>query len=1130
MKYLLKCLLVLFVIQNITSQLSAQQLENVTLQLKWKHQFQFAGYYAAIEKGYYKEVGLRVNLLEAVEGLNPCDAVFKGKAEFGVCASDILIMRTQHKKAVVLATIFQHSPQILLASKKSGIEDVQDLAGKRIAIEPNAADIIAYMNDEGISLDKCIVDQLAFNPDKLVSGEIDAISSYSTDEPYILKKANFDYTILSPLMGGIDFYGDLLFTTEDLIKNNPELVSNFRKASLKGWNYAMDHPDEIIELIYNKYSKRHSLEHLRFEAKQMNKLIMDDVVEMGYTNPGRWQSIAETYKKLRMLDASFTTDGLLYSDYIKPKIVINWNFVALRLLILLVVVSIAYFFYKTSRRLKDEITSRINTENVLFESEEKYRIIFENNSAAMAIIEPDTTVSMVNEAYCQMSGFTKEEVIGSSWTQHVPPQDLDRLKEYNRRRQINPNDAPNKYEFTFYHKNGEIKHSLMSVTVLKSNKKVILSFVDITKRKRSEELLRESEERYRSILNASPDEITITDMEGRILLASPAALQIFGCKNTDELIGLSITEFIVPAERKRALSHIDLMKKGIINGLGEYSGLQMDGTIFTMEVNAEFIRDAKNEPSQMIFIVRDVSDRKQAEKEKHKAEEWLRTLSVAIEQSPVTTVITDLSGNIVFVNPKFTETTGYSAEEAMGKNPRILNSGTKSKSEYKELWSTILSGENWHGIFHNKKKNGELYWESAVISPVKTNQGVITHFLAVKEDITQRIKADEEIKRKNGELVKINSEKDKFFSIIAHDLRSPFNGFLGLTQIMAEELSSLTRDEIQEIAVSMLNSATNLFRLLENLLKWARMQQGLIPFNKELVDLLPVIRDCVGMLKDAAKNKEIEIEVNVPDLLKIYVDVDMLQTILRNLISNAIKFTPRSGKITISAKTAGNNGVEVSVADSGIGMDRVMVENLFRLDVKTNRNGTEDEPSTGLGLLLCKEFIEKHGGKLWIESTEGKGSVFSFAIPYNDTFIKQKQMINVSPTDIVGNRMNNQILELKILLVEDDDGSAKIITQAIKIVSREVIRAINGVEAVEMCRNNPDFDLVLMDIQMPVMDGYEATRQIRQFNPDVIIIAQTAYALPDNLENAIVAGCNDYISKPIKRDKLIDLIKKYFNK
>jgi len=891
----------------------------------------------------------------------------------------------------------------------------------------------------------------------------------------------------------------------------------------------MDHPDEIIELIYNKYSKRHSIEHLRFEAKQMNRLIMDDVVEMGYTNPGRWQSIAETYKKLKMLDASFTTNGLLYFDYVKPKLVINWNLVVLRLLILLVLVSIAFFFYMTSKRLKKEIASRLKTEKILFESEDKYRVIFENNSAAMAIIEPDTTISMVNEAYCQMAGFTKEEVIGSRWTQHVPPHDLDRLKEYNRRRQLNPNDAPKRYEFTFYHKNGEIKHSLMSVTELNNNK-IILSFVDITRRKHSEELLRESEERYRSILNASPDEITITDMEGRIQMASPAARQIFGCKNTDELIGLSLTDFIIHDERERALSDIDLMKQGGITGLGEYIGLHVDGSIFTMEVNAEFIRDAKNEPSQMIFIVRDVSDRKRAEEEKQKAEEWLRTLSVAIEQSPVTTVITDLAGDIVFVNPKFTEATGYSAEEAIGKNPRILNSGIKPKTEYEELWNTIISGQNWHGVFHNKKKNGEFFWESAVISPVKTDKGVITHFLAVKEDITQRIKAEEEIKRKNEELIKINSEKDKFFSIIAHDLRSPFNGFLGLTQIMAEELSSLKRDEIQEIALSMQNSATNLFRLLENLLKWARMKQGLIPFNKELVNLLPMVRDCVGMLKDATKNKEIEIGVNIPDLLKIYVDVEMLQTILRNLISNAIKFTPRGGKINILAKTSENKGVEISVADSGIGMDRAMVENLFRLDVKTNRNGTEDEPSTGLGLLLCKEFIEKHGGKLWVESTEGNGSVFYFAIPYIDVLIKQKQMINVTSTEIVGNRMNNEVLELKILLVEDDDGSAKIITQAIKIVSKEVIRAINGVEAVEICRNNPDFDLILMDIQMPVMDGYEATRRIRQFNPDVIVIAQTAYALPNNLENAIIAGCKDYISKPIKRDKLIDLIKKYFNK
>ena len=505
MRSRLKIIIVLLAISLIPKILASQQITHITLQLKWRHQFQFAGYYAAIEKGYYKEVGLQVDLLEAIEGQNPSNAVFEGKAEFGVCSSDILLMRSQNKKGVVLASVFQHSPQILIASKQSGINHIHDVAGKRIALDPNSTEIIAFMNDEGVSQEKCMIDQHNFNVNELISGKADAISAYSTNEPFILKQANFDYTIITPFMGGIDFYDDVLFSTESYISNNPAIAENFREASLKGWKYAMHHQEEIAELIFNKYSKRHSLEHLRFEALQMNSLIMDDVVEIGYTNPGRWQSITDMYKKLKMLDASFTTKGLLYSDYVKPKTTIHWSLVALRLMILLIVGSMAYYFYKTSKRLKNEIASRIKAEKVLSESEEQYRVIFENNSAAMAMIEPDTTISMVNEAYCQMSGYTTQEMIGTSWTQHIPPQDLERLKEFNRRRLIDPNDAPNKYEFSFFHKNGEIKHSLMSVTMLHSNRKIILSLIDITKRIRSEEMLRDSEARYRSILNASPD-------------------------------------------------------------------------------------------------------------------------------------------------------------------------------------------------------------------------------------------------------------------------------------------------------------------------------------------------------------------------------------------------------------------------------------------------------------------------------------------------------------------------------------------------------------------------------------------------------------------------------------------------
>ncbi len=332
MKFTLKYVLALLVVFLMHFSLSAQQPQPVTLQLKWKHQFQFAGYYAAIEKGYYQEMGFQVSLLEAIEGQNPSDAVFSGKAEFEICSSDIILMRAEGKDAVVLATIFQHSPQILLGSQKSGINHVHNLVGKRIAMEPNAADIIAYMNNEGISLDQCIIDQHTFDVNGLLNGTMEAISAYSTDEPFLLDKAKFDYTIIAPVMGGIDFYGDMLFTTATFINDNPLLVKNFREATIKGWDYAMDNPEEIIDLIYSQYSKRHTVDHLWFEAAQMQKLVMKDVVEIGYTNPGRWKSIIDTYKRLNMLDAPFTNAGLLYSDYFQQGIVIPWRLVLIFLM------------------------------------------------------------------------------------------------------------------------------------------------------------------------------------------------------------------------------------------------------------------------------------------------------------------------------------------------------------------------------------------------------------------------------------------------------------------------------------------------------------------------------------------------------------------------------------------------------------------------------------------------------------------------------------------------------------------------------------------------------------------------------------------------------------------------------
>jgi signal transduction histidine kinase len=247
-------------------------------------------------------------------------------------------------------------------------------------------------------------------------------------------------------------------------------------------------------------------------------------------------------------------------------------------------------------------------------------------------------------------------------------------------------------------------------------------------------------------------------------------------------------------------------------------------------------------------------------------------------------------------------------------------------------------------------------------------------------DITDRKKAEDTLKQNEIHLNELNATKDKFFSIISHDLRSPFNSFLGLTQIMAEDLPSLTMSQIQEIAASMSKSATNLFRLLENLLQWSKIQQGGILFNPQIVQLSVVVQESIEIIQGSAKIKEIEIVNETPETTMINADINMLQTILRNLVSNAIKFTAKGGKVNIIANST-DHTIEISVSDSGIGMTQTVIDNLFKIDVKTSRKGTEGELGSGLGLLLCKEFIEKHEGEIRVESKVKKGSTFYFTLP-----------------------------------------------------------------------------------------------------------------------------------------------------
>jgi len=379
---------------------------------------------------------------------------------------------------------------------------------------------------------------------------------------------------------------------------------------------------------------------------------------------------------------------------------------------------------------------------------------------------------------------------------------------------------------------------------------------------------------------------------------------------------------------------------------------------------------------QCLLTLADITELKQAEQAMKESEEKYRFL---FDNNPQPMFIFDLE-TLAFleVNNPAIKHYGYTRAEFLS----MKLTDIRPDEDIEALLIDIELNKqayNPAGEWRHIKKNGEVIFVEitsySLIFNGRNARNVLVH------DVTERKMAEEVIQHKNEELQKINAEKDKFFSIIAHDLRSPFNGFLGLTEIMAEGLPHMTLDEIQQIAVAMRNSAANLFRLLGNLLEWSRMERGITTFLPKPVSLMSKINENMVLTIEEANKKEITINYNVPDDLEVFADSDMLGGIIRNLMTNAVKFTHRGGSITVSAKAVSDNSVHISVKDTGIGLSQNMIGNLFHLDVNTNRKGTEGESSTGLGLMICKDFIERNSGKLWIESEEGKGSVFSFSLP-----------------------------------------------------------------------------------------------------------------------------------------------------
>ncbi len=962
------------------------ETNKITLQLKWKHQFQFAGYYAAVEKGFYAEKGLEVNLIEAEEGQNPIDAVVKGRADFGIATSDIALYRAAGAPLIVLATIYQHSPQVLLASKSAGINHIHNLIGKTIALEPNAADIIAFMKDEGILLEDCNIIRHAFDVTDLVEGKVDAISAYATDEPFLLNKLNFAFTTIDPKMGGIDFYGDLLFTSEQMIRQNPQLVEDFRAATLKGWEYALNNKDEIIRIIYNRYSKRHSIEHLTFEAEHTEKFILPAVVELGYTNPNRWQSIIMIYQSLGMIDADFKADDLLYQDNKNKPKPINWTILFIYLAVLVFVGSLSYYFYANARKFQRELKRRQAVEKTLQESEHKYRLIVETASEGILSLNNNGILIFVNKRMAQMLGYETHELLGKEFESFLAE---DQLADHRQQmvERMKGHDAV--YERCFIRKDGKRHWMLISASANKDqHQKVVGSFAmltDINDRKKAEDSLKANEVRYRLLTENMKDVVWTLDTKTlRFTYVSPSVKRLRGY-TAEEIMAQPFHAALSPKDAAILTKDMNVQVEVFLTSgsnkkqyyTNEVDQPCKDGSVVSTEVITSYHFNHATNSVELHGVTRDITDRKKIESALRESEEKFREMA---EMLPQIIFELDHEGRVTYINQQACQMLGYCDKaELIGFESNHFHVPQERERVVKSIAESFTGIRNNNREYTMLRKDGSTFPALIYTNPVmKDNKIVGLRGLVV--DITDRKQLEEAITAKNQSLHILNAEKDKFFSIIAHDLKSPFNSIVGFSEILKESVEEKDTENIEKYAEIILQSSHRAMNLLLNLMEWSRSQTGRMKFNPMMFDLTELVEEIILLLQANASQKSISLNIDLPAGNTVFADKAMIATVVRNLLSNAIKFTKPGGSIKITAENTTDQCL-FSVHDNGIGIPKERIKKLFSIAEAQSTVGTLNEKGTGLGLILCKEFIDQHKGKIWIESAFEQGSSFYFTIP-----------------------------------------------------------------------------------------------------------------------------------------------------
>ncbi len=782
--------------------------------------------------------------------------------------------------------------------------------------------------------------------------------------------------------------------------------------------------------------------------------------------------------------------------------------------------------YNTSGKMlhgvAKDITKQKAYQDELRKSEERYKALSENAKHIILTHTLQGEITYANKFAVDFINLPKEQIIGLSIEDLVKD---EQGKEEMRQRVegfVQCSQNIHQYELQITLPSGK-EHLLeivgSQINPQDPNSQVLITAYDITERKRAENIIRESEEKLKLIIENSPLGICISDMEGNFTLSNPAYEKMLGYTK-DEMEKLSFFDITHPDYHTENRSKFQNMTTGNKDGFEiEKKYIKKDGTIIDVLVHAGAIHDDKGEATFGLALIEDITEKKKTQQQLLESEAKFRSY---VDNGPEGIFIVDETGKHQEVNKAASIITGYSEEELL--NMHILDLLQKSELEkgeqhFKEVQE---KGNASRELGFVTKKGEHRYWN---VSAVKLSE---TRLMGFAKDITQRKIAEQDLIKAKEKAEESDRLKSAFLSNMSHEIRTPMNGILGFTGLLKEpQLSGDKKDQYIKIIEK---SGQRMLNTINDIVDISKIEAGQVEVSKKELSINKILNEQFNFFAQEANIKGLEINYQplIPNSESCIVsDQFKLESILTNLIKNAIKFT-ESGSINFGCtiKSLKGKGVcEFYVKDTGIGIPANRIDAIFNRFEQADIEDTRVFEGSGLGLAISKSYVEMLGGSIGVSSIEGKGTTFTFHIPFTKP-CHIESVSNQSSQQEPEFSLNN----LSIIVAEDDDVSKLLLTAILENKFGEISYTSTGKETIEKCRKNPDSDIILMDIKMPDMNGFEATRKIREFNKDVIIIAQTAYGLTGDKEKAIEAGCNDYIAKPINKKRLFEMIWNCLNK